>query len=93
MQEKDLVYLSYASNTCYPTVTDKPPPGVAVNIEDRLWTFRARAYKINSGRRCDPGSRGGPIGVYDKSSAENLARMVRDWQEASKEPSSIAFSD
>lgn len=94
MQQKDLVYLSYAPNACYSTVTDKPPPGVTVDIKAGTWSFEGRMYEINGRtRRCDWGSHYGPIGVYDKSDVKNLARIASDWKEASKEPVSCALSD
>lgn len=94
MQEKDLVYLSYASNACYPAVSDKPPPGVAVDTTAGTWSFEGRTYQINGHiRRCRWGSHYGPIGVYDKSIVENLHYLVRGWQEASAHPVSHAFSD
>jgi hypothetical protein len=93
VQQKDLVYLSYAPNARYSTVTDTPPPGVAVQAKAGTWSYQGRTYEINSMRRCDRGAHYGPIGVYDKSDVENLARMARDWKEASKEPASCAFSE
>lgn len=93
MKERDLVYLSYAPNACYPTVTSTPPRGVQVNMISHTWSFDGKSYLINEMRRCDRGSRHGPIGVYDRSDDDKLARMLRDWREASKETPSIAFSD
>ncbi len=90
MERKDLIFLSYSRNECYPQVTDKPLDGQYLNPTDNEWMFEGKRFKINTeARRCDYGSRSGPIGVYDKSDVKNLQRMMHDWQEASRRPMTI----
>jgi len=101
MKQQDLIFLSYADNSCYPSVTDQAPTGVSVNFAKGEWSYGGKTYKIrtklnekglkiwDSRRRCEYGSRHGPIGAYDKSDIKNLKSMMHDWMEAGSRPSTI----
>ena len=79
----DLVYLRFASNTCYTTVESKKPDDVTLNLakgEYALEFWRAgikqsQTFKIGTGRGHFDGKYG-TIGVFNRNSTEHLDSMV-----------------
>lgn len=92
-----LVFLVYADNCCYTTVTEQLPEGVEINHEEGTWTYakdstekRGRVYKIGDyGRTCERGARRGIIGVFDAKNVQHLNAMTHTHSEATKSEDSL----
>lgn len=86
---ENLVFLSYAANVCYTNVSRKIPKGIELDLENGAWCYHGRKFKIGSSRIGPWGSRGGVIGVYDRTSDLHLDAMVVAGREATKAPESF----
>ena len=78
----NLVFLVYASNTCFTNVVSELPEGLEVDVGAGSWTFDGETFKIGEMRECEWGSEWGVIGVFDRTSDEHLNSMVSAANEA-----------
>lgn len=88
-----LVFLQFASNTCYVKVVEEPPEGVTVDTQQGVWTYvhaskQFMPKKIGEGRYLE-NNRFGVIGVYDRDNIAHLNSMARDAIEAVRERGSM----
>lgn len=92
--KRNLVFLMYASNTCYTTVVGKMPEEIEVDLQQGTWSYKDKRqnnhgwheFKIGSqARHCSHGSRGGMIGVYDRTNVQHLDTMVSVARDATRD--------
>lgn len=90
----NLVFLTFASNTCYVKVTDKKPDDVTIDLEKGAWTTSAveggtqDTFKIG-GYRTYFEDRYGTIGVFDRTNVEHLDGLAHASTEAIRERGSV----
>ena len=87
-QIQDLVFLCHMNRDCPAPVVDKKPDNVELDLEKGTWSFivngKPDPYSPRDIGVFHPtaGCRSfGPIGVYDRTNAEQLSLMVRAWGE------------
>ena len=91
-KESSLVYLIFASNTCYTKVVDVKPDDVTLDLTKGEYTLqfwqdcfeRTQTFKIGSGRGHFDGKHG-TIGVFDRNKVGHLDSMVHLSREATRE--------
>lgn len=86
-KSEDLVFLSFAMNCCYTTLSEECPKEVTVNLDDGSWTYTRepdRTYRIGEGCRIG-GRTYGIIGVYDRRNVGHLSSMISNAREATSD--------
>lgn len=94
---KNLLALMYATNECYTRVVelddkDLAKSNLVVDEQRGVWSLPKdwqdpkRTWKIGESRYVPHGSRYGVIGVYDRSSTQQLDSMVHSAGEATRSP-------
>ena len=90
INQRDLVYLTFASNPCYSNVTRNKPSGVEINLEEGTWSRGdGRTYKIGESRHVNEtaGQDNLIIGVYNSRLSSHLDLMVYTASEITRESS------
>lgn len=94
--KRNLVFLMYSPNVCYAKVVGKQPEEIEVDLQMGTWSYKEKQlnhggwqeFKIGSQvRHCSHGSRGGMIGVYDRTNVQHLDSMVHAAAEATRDRS------
>lgn len=91
---ENLVILQFSQNICYTQVVDASSfvptdPKLKIDIENGEWTYQSsnrlkETNKIGGARYFERGSRGGVIGVYDRTNTQHLSLMVSAGKEATR---------
>lgn len=87
IEEKDLVYLIFASNRCYHKVTDVRPENVTIDLQAGTWSYKrepGRLMCLTVSKPIGSGHHNGDhdgcpiIGVYDRTKITHLNAMIGD---------------
>ena len=92
---ENLVALIYSGNVCYTSVVSiddlRVVDGCKIAPEEGVWKsnrYGARPMPIGEAWHCDRGSRGGVIGVYDRTNLSHLNSMISAAKKATEDDNS-----
>jgi hypothetical protein len=97
-EKHNLIYLEFASNSCYHNVSDRPPSGIVIDLEKGAWKWKPslreeRCFRIGE---CDPQARvrgAKVIGIYDRTRVDHLDAMVHHATELVRDGYRSALDD
>jgi hypothetical protein len=91
----NLVYLTFASNTCYVTVAEVKPKDVTLDLENGTWSTTAvergmkSTFEIGAYRTYFDDGRYGTIGVFNRTNIKHLNSLAHAATTAVRERGSM----